>query len=259
MFYSCTNLENAPALNIKEMSKNNQYTGFHNLLTNSHGCFESMFENCTSLQNVPEIPIKTLSKLAYYRMFANCTSLETPPVISADNLSEYCCYQMFEGCTSLKSPANIIFNHNNKPYCFMEMFKNCTSLTIDKNSYIYAESLSVGCYYGTFEGCTSIKSFIYMTFQTIRWESIANMYKNCTGLKITTTKPTNDNYIIVKFNSVINIPKIENETDLDPELEELIKNKGVYTLHECVKDIFAGTSGSFKGDIAPDVVYYCIY
>ena len=86
MFYSCTNLVNAPKLPATTLTS---------------GCYYNMFNGCSSLTTAPELPATTLASGCYKFMFYSCTSLASAPVLPATTLADNCYSYMFNGCTKL--------------------------------------------------------------------------------------------------------------------------------------------------------------
>ena len=118
MFKGCSNLQNAPEMNIK------------NLGTASI-CFGQMFYGCSNLRNAPRLPATALATNCYTFMFGNCTSLTTAPALPATALTDNCYASMFNGCSHLTIapdlPAETLVN-----YCYSNMFYDCTSLNYVK-------------------------------------------------------------------------------------------------------------------------------
>ena len=86
MFYNCTSLASAPALQAKTLAD---------------GCYHQMFSECSSLSQAPALPATTLASSCYTYMFSGCTSLTKAPVLPATTLASGCYYHMFGKCTSL--------------------------------------------------------------------------------------------------------------------------------------------------------------
>ena len=112
MFYSCSNLVQAPALPATTLASS---------------CYSSMFGSCTSLTQAPELPSTTIANHCYYGMFSGCTSLTQAPSLPATTIAEDCYSSMFSGCTSLTQapelPAVTL-----KDYCYSYMFSGCSKL-----------------------------------------------------------------------------------------------------------------------------------
>ena len=115
MFNNCKNLTVAPKLPATNlvpwcyegMFANSGITEAPELkaedLSNSYGCYYSMFDGCTELTKAPKLPAKKLSSYCYAYMFQSCTKLEVAPVLPAAELFYYCYQQMFAYCYNLKS------------------------------------------------------------------------------------------------------------------------------------------------------------
>ena len=75
MFWSCTNLQNAPKLPATTLATS---------------CYYSMFYNCTSLQTSPELPATTLAQTCYNYMFNGCSKLTSVTILVEEFISGYC-------------------------------------------------------------------------------------------------------------------------------------------------------------------------
>lgn len=99
-------------------------------MTNSEGCYQSMFSGCSNLLSVPELPATNLGYSPYRSMFEKCTSLlKGPSILPAIKIGNWAYGSMFKGCTSLINAPELP-----------------------------AETLPGGCYYDMFNGCTSLKT-----------------------------------------------------------------------------------------------------
>ena len=88
--FSYSAITEAPELKVEDLS-------------NSNGCYSSMFEGCTELTKAPELPAKKLSSQCYQNMFYGCSKLEVAPVLPAAELASECYSYMFMYCSKLKS------------------------------------------------------------------------------------------------------------------------------------------------------------
>ena len=115
LFYHQTALREADRLRFEAMS-------------NSEGCYQSMFSGCSNLLSAPELPATTLGYSPYRAMFNQCTSLiKAPSILPAITIGPWAYSSMFKGCTSLVNapelPAETLKNN-----CYQNMFDGCTSL-----------------------------------------------------------------------------------------------------------------------------------
>lgn len=96
LFYGCTNLVTAPALEIHVNGRL------------AEACYSEMFHGCTSLQRAPELPAKNLARYCYSGMFRNCSSIvaksgPTKIVLPAQYLPISCYQSMFYGAKKVCS------------------------------------------------------------------------------------------------------------------------------------------------------------
>ena len=78
---------------------------------------------------------------------------------------------------------NLIDNTSNT---FMNLFKDCTGLTKVKRSLLPSTTLAGGCYYGMFQGCTSLTTAPELPATTLTNYCYYGMFQGCTSL---TTPP----------------------------------------------------------------------
>ena len=185
MFYGCTSLTTAPALNATEMAGR---------------CYMTMFYGCTSLTTAPALPATKLAEDCYCGMLVetdllpDCTNIDfanesvvqsgglsglfmgtnvmdsdLEKILPMDSNGKYClpvmnlaesCYEsMFEDCTSLTT-APALPATEMAGYCYMAMFYGCSSLT--EAPALPATKLAKDCYCGMLGGtdllpdCTNI-------------------------------------------------------------------------------------------------------
>ena len=115
MFAGCTELTKAPELPATKLApwcyeSMFAYSGITEApelkakdLSNSYGCYYSMFDGCTKLTKAPELPATKLEQWCYAYMFQGCTKLEVAPVLKAAELVSQCYSNMFTSCSKLKS------------------------------------------------------------------------------------------------------------------------------------------------------------
>ena len=115
MFNSCRNLTVAPKLPATNLAPECyysmlSYTGITEApelkvedLSNSYGCYYSMFAGCSELTKAPKLPATKLSSQCYAQMFYDCSKLEEGPVLPASKLVSQCYSNMFAYCYKLKS------------------------------------------------------------------------------------------------------------------------------------------------------------
>ena len=112
MFYGCTSLTTAPALQATTLTDR---------------CYGYMFYDCTSLTTAPALQATTLAVECYAYMFRGCTALTTAPALPATTLGPFCYAGMFGICTALTTvpalPATTLKN-----FCYAYMFNGCTKI-----------------------------------------------------------------------------------------------------------------------------------
>ena len=136
LFDGCTNLVEAPDINITYTSNSEPYP-------DDIANFENMFRNCSSLVNPPTITIdfnnKTYKQVVNFNsMFNSCTSLISVPkiILKNRNLEKettfpfiYKCSYMFAGCSNLETILDSFGPwHTNSNY----MYSNCSKIKMSE-------------------------------------------------------------------------------------------------------------------------------
>ena len=67
-------------------------------------------------------------------------------------------------------------------YIFINLFQNCTGLTSAQDLILPATNLAFGCYYGMFNGCTSLTTAPELPATTLANECYRFMFVSCTSL-----------------------------------------------------------------------------
>ena len=164
MFYKCSSLTEAPALEATELKDN---------------CYSSMFYGCTALAEAPELKAETLAEACYYGMFSCCTALTEAPELKAETLASYCYQSMFEGCSKLAEapelPATKLAST-----CYYGMFSDCTALA--EAPELKAETLAEACYSYMFKGCTALAEAPELPATKLTEECYYSMFSGCTAL-----------------------------------------------------------------------------
>ena len=189
LFYSCTQLIQAPELPATSLGASCYYRMFLNTrITDmpelpassvTSYSYNRMFQGCTALTGVQSLDASSLASYAYQDMFNGCTSLIEPPEINATSLGNNCCYQMFYGCTSLTSMPNLPVT-TMKNYCYQQMFQGCTNLT--SISELPAEVLADGCYSEMFKNCTNLVTPPELPATELTLHCYRNMFQGCSKL-----------------------------------------------------------------------------
>lgn len=193
-------------------------------------CFSALFYECSALVTAPELPATTLTERCYYKMFHGCTSLTTAPTLPTTTLAKRCYYKMFRGCTSLTTapalPATTLTSQ-----CYYETFYGCTSLTTAPS--LPATTLSFNCYYQMFNGCTALTTLPELSATTLDEESCYRMFGDCNLIKLSTTQTG-------EYQTAYRIPTTGTGT----------------TATNALKNMFAGTGGTFTGTPDINTTYY---
>lgn len=127
---------------------------------NSYGLYYAFARN-SNLKSVT-IPAIVCDTYGLYYAFMNCVGLETLKLPRMGRLYDYALSYMCNNCSGLKnvdlgkaSPGTLSSSYSN--YCFQYAFRLCTSLesiSIKIPTTIYGK----GVFYGTFYGCSSLKT-----------------------------------------------------------------------------------------------------
>ena len=198
LFYSCRNLTVAPKLPATNLAPECyysmlSYTGITEApelkvedLSNSYGCYYSMFAGCSELTKAPKLPATKLSSQCYQSMFAS-TGLTEAPELPATTLANGCYADMFNNCRHLtvasKLPAT-----NLAPWCYQYMFAN-SGITEAPELKVEDLSNSDGCYYNMFAGCTELTKAPELPATKLGQWCYAYMFQNCTQLEVAPVLP----------------------------------------------------------------------
>lgn len=159
-------------------------------------CYSSMFSGCTALTTLPAdlILATEYAREACSFMFnrSGITSIPANFIKATNYTGDSCCFNMFSDCTNLIDISKDMFAYSVHPTtgqnitvslrCFARMFGGCTALTtLDKELLKYT-SLGGHCYYGMFEGCTSLINTPDFPASIVGMASYMEMFSNCTSL-----------------------------------------------------------------------------
>ena len=154
------------------------------------GYFRAFFANTPNILTAPKLPITLLRPYCYAYMFTGCTGLTETPELPATDLNQGCYEGMFLKCSNIKTvhelPATTFIGSKNPFYdVYIGMFSQCVSLKTAMHI-LPSTSLSDGCYYGMFYGCTSLSEIPILPATEIQIGSYQYMFQNCTNLKSVT-------------------------------------------------------------------------
>ena len=197
MFFGCTNLADTPALPATTLAKYCYGDMFYDCTslttapdmpeTLADFCCAGMFSGCTNLSQAPALPATTLASACYRNMFEDCINLSTAPTLPATTLANSCYWGMFRGCTNLETapdlPAPTL-----AVCCYDRMFLNCTGL-VESPALLPARELEYGCYWGMFNGCTSLETVPELPATSLKEECYGGMFSDCTSLTRTPEFP----------------------------------------------------------------------
>ena len=145
-------------------------------------------------------------------------------------MNEWCYASMFQGCTSLTTapalPATTLDHH-----CYQYMFDGCTSLTTAPA--LPAITLGLYCCQYMFCDCTSLTTVPALLATTLTLGCYDYMFLRCTKIKISATASET-------YTNGYRIPLTGNGT----------------TSADALKDMFAGTGGTFAGTPEINTEYY---
>ncbi len=171
-----------------------------------------------------------LSDRCFIYMFRDCNGLTAAPELPETTLAPYCYDRMFYDCKSLTAapalPATTLAE-----YCYSCMFSGCDSLTTAPA--LPATMLASNCYNSMFLGCESLTTAPELPATTLAEYCYDSMFYGCSSIKLSETKT--DEYSIP-----YSVPSGGNGT----------------TAENALKDMFAGTGGTFTGTPTINTTYY---
>ena len=166
--------------------------------TLANGCYQQMFKGCKSLTTAPALPATILADSCYSSMFSNCTSLTTAPELPSTTLANSCYLSMFSNTNVLPDCSNIDFASSTVVasgglkglFSGTKVTDNDLERLLPKNDngryYLPVITLTSGCYYSMFMGCTSLTAAPALPATTLANNCYQNMFMGCKSL---TTAP----------------------------------------------------------------------
>ena len=157
-------------------------------LTLPQGAFNSIFENNTKLTSASDITLPpsvdgSLSTYCYLYLFKNCTNLTTvPKSIPAKKQGQDACNGMFAYTAITTAPALPATTLSNG--CYYSLFEGCTSLVNPPQ--LPATEMKPNCYRNLFFGCTSLVNAPELPATTLAEGCYRSLFNGCTSL---TTAP----------------------------------------------------------------------
>lgn len=153
-------------------------------LTLPQGAFNSIFENNTKLTSASDITLPpsvdgSLSSYCYLYLFKNCTNLTTvPKSIPAKKQGQDACNGMFAYTaitTAPTLPATTLSNG-----CYYSLFEGCSKLV--NAPALPATEMKPNCYRSLFYGCTSLVNPPKLPATTMATGCYQQLFRNCSKL-----------------------------------------------------------------------------
>ena len=159
-----------------------------NELTLPQGVFAELFQKNTTITSAENLTLQpssdgSLSSYCYLYLFKNCTNLTTvPQSIPAKKQGQDACNGMFAYTaitTAPTLPATTLSNG-----CYYSLFEGCTSLV--NAPQLPATEMKPNCYRSLFFGCTSLVNAPELPATTLAEGCYRSLFNGCTSL---TTAP----------------------------------------------------------------------
>ena len=153
-------------------------------LTLPQGAFNSIFENNTNLTSASDITFTpsvdgSLSTYCYLYLFKKCTNLTTvPKSIPAKKQGQDACNGMFAYTaitTAPTLPATTLSNG-----CYYSLFEGCSKLVNAPS--LPATEMKPNCYRSLFYGCTSLVNVPKLPATTMAMGCYQQLFRNCSKL-----------------------------------------------------------------------------
>ena len=153
-------------------------------LTLPQGAFNSIFENNTKLTSASDITFTpsvdgSLSTYCYLYLFKNCTNLTTvPKSIPAKKQGQDACNGMFAYTAITTAPALPATTLSNG--CYYSLFEGCSKLVNPPE--LPATEMKPNCYRSLFYGCTSLVNVPKLPATTLATGCYQQLFRNCSKL-----------------------------------------------------------------------------
>ena len=157
-------------------------------LTLPQGAFCGIFENNTKLTSASDITFSpsvdgSLSSYCYLYLFKNCSNLSTvPKSIPAKKQGQDSCNGMFSYTAITTAPALPATTLSNG--CYYSLFEGCSKLV--NAPALPATEMTPNCYRNLFYGCTSLVNAPELPATTLAEGCYRSLFNGCTSL---TTAP----------------------------------------------------------------------
>ena len=153
-------------------------------LTLPQGAFNSIFENNTKLTSASDITFSpsvdgSLSSYCYLYLFKNCTNLTTvPKSIPAKKQGQDACNGMFAYTAITTAPALPATTLSNG--CYYSLFEGCSKLV--NAPQLPATEMKPNCYRSLFYGCTSLVNPPKLPATKMEMGCYQQLFRNCSKL-----------------------------------------------------------------------------
>ena len=153
-------------------------------LTLPQGAFNSIFENNTKLTSASDITLPpsvdgSLSSYCYLYLFKNCSNLTTvPKSIPAKKQGQDACNGMFAYTAITTAPALPATTLSNG--CYYSLFEGCSKLV--NPPALPATEMKPNCYRSLFYGCTSLVNAPELPATTLAEGCYRSLFNGCTSL-----------------------------------------------------------------------------
>ena len=153
-------------------------------LTLPQGAFNSIFENNTKLTSASDITFLpsvdgSLSSYCYLYLFKKCTNLTTvPKSIPAKKQGQDACNGMFAYTAITTAPALPATTLSNG--CYYSLFEGCSKLV--NAPQLPATEMKPNCYRGLFYGCTSLVNPPKLPATKMATGCYQQLFRNCSKL-----------------------------------------------------------------------------
>ena len=153
-------------------------------LTLPQGAFCGIFENNTNLTSASDITLPpsvdgSLPPYCYLILFKNCTNLTTAPkIIPAKKQGEDACNGMFSYTAITTAPALPATTLSNG--CYYSLFEGCSKLINPPE--LPSTEMKQNCYRGLFYGCSSLVNPPQLPATTLATECYRALFARCTSL-----------------------------------------------------------------------------
>lgn len=153
-------------------------------LTLPQGAFNSIFENNTKLTSASDITFTpsvdgSLSSYCYLYLFKKCTNLTTvPKSIPAKKQGQDACNGMFAYTAITTAPALPATTLSNG--CYYSLFEGCSKLV--NAPQLPATEMKPNCYRSLFYGCTSLVNAPELPATTLAEGCYRSLFNGCTSL-----------------------------------------------------------------------------